>query len=114
MWLESLYRFIVGGVVVSIFALLGTAVKPASFAGLFSAAPSVALATLGLTVAKEGSWFASVECKSMMAGAVALCLYSLATSRMLMLGRLSALASTSLSMAVWFGSAFALWFGFLR
>ncbi|HTB15153.1 MAG TPA: DUF3147 family protein [Bryobacteraceae bacterium] len=114
MWLESAYRFVVGGLAVSLFALLGTAVKPASFAGLFSAAPSVALATLGLTIAKEGGRYASIECKSMIAGAAALCLYSLATNVMLMRCRFSALAATSMSMAVWFACAFGIWMGFLR
>ena len=42
-----LIRFLVGGAVVSVFALIGDLVKPKSFAGLFGAAPSVALATLG-------------------------------------------------------------------
>ena len=47
---QILIRFLVGGAVVSVFALIGDLVKPKSFAGLFGAAPSVALATLGLTV----------------------------------------------------------------
>ena len=45
---ETLLRFFIGGAVVSAFALLGDLFKPKSFAGLFGAAPSVALATLGL------------------------------------------------------------------
>jgi hypothetical protein len=48
-------RFLVGGLVVSGFAIIGDLLKPKSFAGLFGAAPSVALATLGLTVAKDGT-----------------------------------------------------------
>jgi hypothetical protein len=48
---QILIRFFVGGAVVSAFAILGDLLKPKSFAGLFGAAPSVALATLGLTVA---------------------------------------------------------------
>ena len=40
-------RFLIGGVVVSVFAIVGDVLKPKSFAGLFGAAPSVALATLG-------------------------------------------------------------------
>ena len=47
---EILLRFIIGGVVVSIFAALGEVLRPKSFAGLFGAAPSIALATLGLTI----------------------------------------------------------------
>jgi hypothetical protein len=37
------FRFVVGGVVMSIFAILGDLLKPKSFAGLFGAAPSVGL-----------------------------------------------------------------------
>jgi hypothetical protein len=44
--LEYLLRFIAGGVAVSAFAAFGDAVRPKSFAGLFGAAPSIALATL--------------------------------------------------------------------
>ena len=38
-------RFFVGGVVVSVFAALAEIFRPKSFAGLFGAAPSIALAT---------------------------------------------------------------------
>lgn len=48
--MEILLRVMVGGVVVSGFALLGDLLKPKRCAGLFGAAPSVALATLVLTV----------------------------------------------------------------
>ena len=47
---EYLVRFLVGGVVVSAFAMLSDVLRPKSFAGLFGAAPSVALATLGIAV----------------------------------------------------------------
>ena len=50
---ELIFRFLIGGTLVSAFALVGDAVRPKSFAGLFGAAPSIALATLGLTVATE-------------------------------------------------------------
>jgi hypothetical protein len=113
-WTESLFRFFIGGIVISVFSLAGGLVKPTSFAGLFSAAPSVALATLGLTIAKEGHSYASVECRSMMAGSAALWLYSMVTSRLLMRYRFSALAATAISMLAWFGCAFVLWFALLR
>ena len=45
---DYVIRFLVGGVVVSFFAMLGDVLNPKSFAGLFSAAPSVALATIAL------------------------------------------------------------------
>ena len=47
---EYVVRFIVGGLVVSAFAMLGDVLRPKSFAGLFGAAPSVALATLGIAI----------------------------------------------------------------
>ncbi len=39
--IEILYRFLIGGLVVSAFALIGDLLKPKSFAGLFGAAPSI-------------------------------------------------------------------------
>jgi len=44
--MQLAFRFIVGGLLVSFFAVIGDGLKPKSFAGLFGAAPSVALATL--------------------------------------------------------------------
>src|SRR4051794_26826017 len=44
--MEYVIRFFIGGLIVSIFAALGDIFRPKSFAGLFDAAPSVALATL--------------------------------------------------------------------
>ena len=69
---ELIFRFLIGGTLVSAFALVGDAVRPKSFAGLFGAAPSIALATLGLTVATEGRNYAAIEARSMIAGAIAL------------------------------------------
>jgi len=48
--MQLVIRFLVGGVIVSLFAVLGDVLQPKSFAGLFGAAPSVALATLALTM----------------------------------------------------------------
>ncbi len=44
--MELLSRFLVGGLFVSLFAVLGDSFKPKTFAGLFGAAPSIALAGL--------------------------------------------------------------------
>ena len=71
-----LLRFLTGGIVVSAFAVLGDLLKPKSFAGLFGAAPSVALATLGLTVATQGRSYAATEARSMAGGAVAFFVYA--------------------------------------
>jgi hypothetical protein len=66
---QILIRFLAGGSIVTLFAVLGDLFKPKSFAGLFGAAPSVALATLSLTIVTEGPRYASIEARSMIAGA---------------------------------------------
>jgi hypothetical protein len=63
--LDYVVRFMAGGLVVSAFAILGDMLRPKSFAGLFGAAPSVALATLSLAIVENGSAFAAVEGRSM-------------------------------------------------
>ena len=105
---EALARFIIGGLVVSAFATIGGLLKPVSFAGLFGAAPSVALATLSLAILKSGRDYAGMECRSMMAGAAGLCLYSILVSQFLARYRLSALTATLCAMPLWFLSVFAL------
>jgi cbb3-type cytochrome oxidase subunit 1 len=112
--IEILLKFVVGGVFVSVFALLGDLLKPKSFAGLFGAAPSVALATLALTVSKQGKEYASVEARSMLIGAVAFFLYALVVSRWLIRRKLPVLPVTGLSMALWFACAFGCWYAVLR
>jgi hypothetical protein len=111
---EILLRVIIGGTVVSVFALLGDLLKPKSFAGLFGAAPSIALATLALTAAKQGKAYASIETRSMLLGAVAFCIYASLVSRLLIRGRLPVLSATSLSITLWFACAFSLWYVLLR
>jgi hypothetical protein len=106
--MEIVVRFFIGGFAVSVFALLSDLLKPKSFAGLFGAAPSVALATLGLTIATEGTGYAAVECRSMIAGALALGFYSLLVCRLLIRGRLTPLPATLAALPAWFGVAFGL------
>jgi len=54
-----IFCFFVGGVVVSIFAILGDLLKPKSFAGLFNVALSIAVATIGLTLVSNFMFCAS-------------------------------------------------------
>lgn len=111
---DILIRFLLGGIIVSVFALFGDLLKPKSFAGLFGAAPSVALATLGLTIAKEGDYYAAVEARSMIAGAVALCVYSQIVSNLMMHRKLHALLVTLLAIVFWLAIAFGIWALLLR
>jgi ribose/xylose/arabinose/galactoside ABC-type transport system permease subunit len=106
--MELIARFLIGGVVVSSFALLGEIFRPKSFAGLFGAAPSIALATLGLTILHQGHEYAAVEARSMVLGALAFFCYANAVSWILRRFKLHALVTTLVMMPVWFGVAFGL------
>ena len=111
---DILLRTIIGGVAVSGFAMLGELLKPKSFAGLFGAAPAVSLATLVLTVMKEGKAYASLEARSMVLGAIAFVLYATIISRLMIRRRMQVLSATTLGLGTWFACAFGLWYGFLR
>ena len=103
--MEYLVRFLVGGIVVSAFAVLGDVLRPKSFAGLFGAAPSLALATLSLALWNEGGGYVSVEGRSMILGAIALAVYSFAVCQLLKRARWSALAATTSAIVLWLAVA---------
>src|SRR3954454_21918636 len=103
---EYVIRFLVGGLVVSAFAMLGDLLRPKSFAGLFGAAPSVALATLGIAVYQHGAGYAAVQTQTMMAGAIALAIYSVIVCQLLVRAKLRAVTATVLSLVVWLIAAF--------
>jgi hypothetical protein len=71
-----LLRFILGGSTVSLFAVAGGAWKPKTFAGIFGAAPSMAMVSLAIAYVTKGKAYVAVETRSMMLGAVALLAYS--------------------------------------
>ena len=75
--MDLLVRFVLGGIVVSAFALLGDLFKPKSFAGLFAGAPTIALATMSLTFHKHGASYLATNARSMAAGALAFAIFSL-------------------------------------
>jgi hypothetical protein len=114
MAMELVIRFIAGGLVVSAFAVIGDVLRPKPFAGIFGAAPSVALATLGLTFMTKGGSVAGIEGRSMIAGAAALFAYSLLSGMTLLQRRGNALAIAGTAGIAWFVVAFALWGAVLR
>ncbi len=77
---ELIIRFVLGGLIVSIFAIIGEVFKPKTFAGIFGAAPSVALASLGLTFLTKSMQHASLDGRSMLCGGIALACWSSACS----------------------------------
>jgi uncharacterized membrane protein (GlpM family) len=111
---DFILRFLMGGAIVSLFALIGDVLKPKGFAGLFGAAPSVALATLGLTIANQGKLYATMEARSMVEGSVAFLLYALACVYFIGMRHLKAAPTTLVLLPVWVVVAFGLWAAFLR
>jgi hypothetical protein len=108
--MQLAFRFLAGGTIVSLFAVLGDVLKPKSFAGLFGAAPSVALATLGLTILADGKGYAATEARSMIAGAAAFFVYTFMSCQLMMRYRVRAAFATIGLISLWFAIAF----GFLR
>jgi hypothetical protein len=105
---EYVVRFLVGGVVVSAFSMLGDMLRPKSFAGLFGAAPSVALATLGITVYMHAAGYAAQQTHAMAAGAIALAAYGGAVCHLLMRARFRVVSATLISVVLWPIVAFGL------
>jgi hypothetical protein len=103
--LQLAYRFLAGGLIVSLFAAMGDVLKPKSFAGLFGAAPSVALATLALTILANGKAYAAMEARSMIAGALAFVVYACLCARLMTTYKLYAAAAAVSALVVWIGCA---------
>ena len=99
--MELLWRFLLGGLMVSLFALIGDVVRPKRFAGIFGGAPSVALATLALTAVKSGPLTASVEARSMILSSLGFVLYACAARGALGTGRWSALLVSIAGLGIW-------------
>jgi hypothetical protein len=111
---QTIIRFLVGGAAVSCFALLGDLLRPKGFAGLFAAAPSVALATLALTAVAEGQQYAAIEARSMVAGEVAFIVYALGCVYCLGVQRTKPKPTTVWMLSVWGLIAAGLYLGILR
>ena len=106
--MEYVARFLIGGIVVSAFAMLGDILRPKSFAGLFGAAPSVALATLGIALVQHDAHYAALQGQSMIWGAIALFAYSIVVCQLLMRLHWNALAASLAALIAWFAVALGL------
>jgi Protein of unknown function (DUF3147) len=92
-------RAVLGGLLVTVFALAGEVVKPKWFAGIFGASPAIALANLTLVVVVEGTGKAIADSRAMIGGAVALvvaCVIGVVAVR-----RLRAYKGTAVMIATW-------------
>ncbi len=105
-------KALAGGLMVVLFALIGEAVRPRSLAGITSAAPSVALASLIVTLAVSGVAAAQQLSLGMVAGASALVVWCLIGVEAVK--RLGALRGSIATTGVWLLMALSLWAVFLR
>jgi hypothetical protein len=112
--LDLLARFLIGGLVVIAFSIIGDVLKPKSLGGIFAAAPTIALATIGLTARQHGVAYVSLEAHSMIAGALAFFVYACAVSFLLMRYRPRSLTAAGALIPVWFGVSAILWAVWLR
>ncbi|HEY6824666.1 MAG TPA: hypothetical protein VI195_09505 [Steroidobacteraceae bacterium] len=99
--MELLWRFLLGGALVSSFALIGDVLRPKRFAGIFGGAPSVALATLALTAAKSGPAIASLEARSLILSSLGFVLYVYVARKLLATTRWSPLLVSLGGLTIW-------------
>jgi Protein of unknown function (DUF3147) len=106
---ELLLRFLLGGAIVAAFSVLGELFEPKCFAGIFGAAPSVALAALALSFARHPPEEAALLARSMLFGAVAFYVYGATCVATMRRERWPVWVAAGGSWAAWFAVAIALW-----
>jgi uncharacterized membrane protein (GlpM family) len=97
---EVLAKAVLGGLLVVIFAVFAETLSPKRFAGVFAAAPSVALASLSVTVLSSGPLDARRACAGMTAGAVGFIGYCLLAP--VVMRRWGSLRGSGAALAGWF------------
>jgi hypothetical protein len=102
--LEYLARFVVGGLLVCIFALISQMCVPKQFAGIFSTAPSVLLAGLAITLVTKGAVQATLSTEGAVAGALGMILYCIVVTPAIK--RHQTLRGSLLSLFIWFFISF--------
>jgi uncharacterized membrane protein (GlpM family) len=88
-----------GGFLVLAFALLSESVEPKRFAGLFGAAPAVAIAGLAVTLVSKGAHDARENSIGMLAGCLGMFCYAAVT--VALLKRTRAVAGTAVGIVAW-------------
>ena len=103
---------LVGGTVVCGFALIGELLRPRGLAGMFAAAPSVALASLAVTSIATGAGSSASQATAMVAGSAALFVYCLVGIESVK--RFGGMVGAIAAMAPWLAVAVGLWAVVLR
>lgn len=96
---EVALKALAGGLLVLAFAALSKGLKPQRFAGVFSAAPSVALGSLAVTLAFTGSKDLATIGAGMAVGATAFVVYCVATAPLVR--RFGAWKGSAAGLLVW-------------
>jgi uncharacterized membrane protein (GlpM family) len=100
---EVALKGLAGGLLVLLFAALAQMLSPKRFAGVFSAAPSVALGSLLVTAAFKGSHDVALATRGMLIGAAAFTIYCLAAVPLLR--RWGAWQGSLIALLVWASTA---------
>lgn len=95
----TVVQALAGGLLVVVFALLGQALEPKRLAGIFSAAPSIAIAGLVVTVVALGDGPASRAALGMLLGAAGFVAFSVVVRPLV--ARMSAALASLLGCCAW-------------
>lgn len=95
----TLVQALAGGVLVVVFALMGQVLEPKRFAGIFSAAPSIAIAGLAVTVLAVGDGPAARAAHGMLFGAAGFVAFSVLVRPLI--GRMSVVPASLLGCVAW-------------
>jgi uncharacterized membrane protein (GlpM family) len=100
---EIVLKTLAGGFLVVVFALVSEVVRPKTFAGVFAAAPAVALAGLVVSGVAKGNHDVKTSTAGMIAGGAAIVAYCLLVVRLH--PRLDALRASSAALVGWLSFA---------
>jgi hypothetical protein len=98
-WLTVLIKAAAGGSLVVAFAVMSETLHPKRFAGLFGAAPAIAIAGLTVTLAGKGWRDAGQASVGMLAGSVGMLFYAVSTVKTIRSGH--PLKGPALSLMAW-------------
>lgn len=96
-------KALAGGTLVVAFSLLSEGLIPKRFAGLFGAAPAVAIAGLTVTLLDKGAHSAHQSAAGMIAGGAGMVAY--AAAAVPLLRRMRASAAAAVALVAWVGVA---------
>ncbi|WP_424531970.1 DUF3147 family protein [Sphaerisporangium viridialbum] len=92
-------RALFGGLLVTVFALIGEMVSPKRFAGIFAAGPAVALAGMTITLVFIGGRQVAESAQGMIIGSVALVAFCASAAPLV--ERLGTAAGSVVALAIW-------------